>query len=118
MNNEYGAQERAAHASRILLLEGPQRAADLTARLYGADSEAVWPLLDNISQPLSLVNDGGWWHVNFETPFDHVQNLLRETGLRLEESSYGLAFCRSYKRRDIVYLYEVLKHIYKIGKAP
>jgi hypothetical protein len=115
--HEFGAQERAATASRIFLLEGPQRSNDIAARLYDSEQDG-WHLLNNISRPLSLVNNGGWWHVNFETPFDYVRPLLHEAGVRLEETPVGVAYCRAARRKDWERLYAVLRQIYRIGQPP
>jgi hypothetical protein len=103
-------------AAVALLVEGPQKAQDVAKWLYDSDQNG-WHLLNNISQPLNLVNAGGWWYVQL-TPFADVGHLLHGVRERLEETREGDAYCRPMNRRDMVRLENVLAHILKIGTPP
>jgi hypothetical protein len=114
--SEYSAQERAALAAVAFLIEGPQKAQEIVNRLYDSEYNG-WEFLNNISQPLNLVNDGGWWYVSI-TPFSDVAPLLSTIRDRLEETKEGHAYCRPLSRKDMAKLEKLLEHILKIGKPP
>lgn len=116
MSIEYNPQQRAAIAAAALLLDGPQRAADLAARLYDSEQNG-WYLLNNISAPLCLVNDRGWWYVN-ASPFADARQLLESVSVRVEETSEGMAYCRPLSRSDMVRMQRLLRHVLRIGQVP
>lgn len=114
--HDFSAQQRAAMATIALLIDGPQKAAELAAQLYDSD-EPGWYLLNNLSQPLGLINDNGWWYV-YASPFAHVRHLLATINDRLDETCEGMAYCRPLTRTDMVQLRALLLHLVKIGTLP
>jgi hypothetical protein len=113
---EYSAQQRAALATVALLIDGPQRARELSHRLYD-NEEGSWDMLNNIGGVVPLANDGGWWHVDIGKLAD-VAHLLNKVNERIDETCEGMAYCRPLTRKDMRSLQDLLRHVLKIGQPP
>lgn len=114
--NEMSAQQRAALATAALLIEGPQRAAALTSRLYDTPA-SIYDLLDHMGIVLPLQHDGHWYYLDI-APLSDAALLLDVIEDRIDEIPEGIAFCRPMRRKDMVRLANLLRQVLKVVTVP
>lgn len=115
---EYSAHQRGALLVLWLLTEGPQRAETLRPRLYDTDTNSTYNLLNNVAGVLPLANRDGWWHLDLDYILSDLKVFDAAITERLDETYDGVAYTRGFKRRDMIRLQQIVRHLRKIGQSP
>mgnify|MGYP000921765809 CR=1 FL=1 len=96
----------------------PQRAETLRPRLYDTDTNSTYNLLNNVAGVLPLANRDGWWHLDLDYILSDLKVFDAAITERLDETYDGVAYTRGFKRRDMIRLQQIVRHLRKIGQSP
>lgn len=112
MSSELTTAQKGALLMARLLLHGPLRA-EREAQRMDVSRSTIYSLLNALSalHEVPIVNDRGWWYVQFldDTEFERARYLLATLRAELEATPAGTAFCRPLKRAEIALLARLLE---------